>query len=408
MKPDFSSTISEKLSTKNVFFGEVVSIEDRFESRMIKVRVYELDSKVENNSDLPECYPMFPPFFHFVPKVGERVMIFLDRLYRGDKNLNQEKRYYLSTTISQPQNIEYDPYHYSAASNESDSWLNRDNPISEIPDAKGTYPEKDVIAILGRKNTDIQMRDSEVLIRSGRHSKETLTEFNRKDPAYIQLRHGINNASKEGKKKIVTEVVNIPAEQLITVVTDTKNRLSIKVTGNRDNTILESFSKSFDKRANLITEAKAKIREFQSIYPKWELSTVEPELSSFPKLFPNNQTFIKKEVQVVEKNSFDQFAGSVINIVAEKINLLSHKSEKNYNLCDPTENISADTQIEINSTAHPMVKGDILAEFLDLVRKSIAFHVHGYHGMPSVKDKILQDLLNYNIENLLNKDIRLG
>jgi len=404
---DNESIAYKKLADKIIYFGEVVSIDDPYESRQIRVRIPDFDIRVENE-DLPPCFPLLPAFFHFVPKVGERVVVFMDRVYNGEKTMNQEKRYYLSVTISQPQRINNDPYYYTAASNESDGYTERETPISEIPQAKGTYAEKEHIGIIGRDNTDLLFKEGEVLIRAGKHQKEDVTEFNRKDPAFIQIRYGVDNSSNVNKTKTITKIENIEPEHAINVSTDAQNRLMVKVFRLSDNFVEETFSAGYESRESLITATKAKIKEYQEKYPRWQLRTSEPELAKEPILFPNNKRIVKEKVQVREENQFDQFAGSVMNIVAEKINLLSHKSEKNYNLTNPEKQIDEDTQLEINSTAHPLVFGDKLVEFIELVKLWVANHVHPYHGLPVAKDEITNKILNFNLDELLDMNIRIG
>ena len=408
LKHQFDSTTKDKLADKILYFGEVVDIDDEFESRTIKVRIPDFDTRIINTVDLPPCYPLFPAFYHFVPKVGERVVVLMDRVYNADAKVNQEKRYYLGVSISQPQNINFDPFYYTAASNEADGWVQRDTPISEIPEAKGTYLEKDEVGIVGRDNTDVILKDSEVLIRAGKHEKDDVTAFNRKDPAYIQIRYAVENSSKEKKFKTITKVENIQPIHVISVVSDSYNRLLMKVFRISDNSVEETFSGSYDSRERLVEVSRNQIREYQSQFPRWQLRTTEEELQDLPKLFPNNQRIVKQKVEVEDQNSFDQFAGSVMNMVAEKINLLSHLGAKNYNLTNPDGMIDAETQLEINSTAHPMVYGDNLVEFLNLVKLYIANHIHPYHGMPVTRDEIVNKILNYNLDTMLDKNIRLA
>jgi hypothetical protein len=332
----------------------------------------------------------------------------MDRIYNSDNTVNQEKRYYLAVTISQPQRINNDPYYYTAASNETDGWTQRETPISEIPEALGTYIQKNEIGIIGRDNTDMIFKDGEILLRAGKHEKNSVTTFNRKDPAYIQIRYAIENASKEKKTKTVTKVVNIPPTHAINVSSDANNRLQVKVFRLSDNYVEDIFSGSYDSRESLIQIARDKIRNYQIQFPQWQLRTRDEEFQDLPKLFKNNQRIVKQQVEVNEANEIDQFAGSVINLVAEKINLLSHLSAKNYNLTNPDGMIDAETQLEINSTAHPMVYGDLLVEFLNLMKLWVANHVHPYHGMPAARDEITNRILNFNFDNLLNKNLRLG
>ncbi len=406
----FSDTYNpnhENLSVRHIYFGEVVDITDPYETRTIKVRIQDFDKRVEN-VDLPPCYPLTSPFLHFVPQVGERVAVILDRTYNADKTANQEKRYYLAVTISQIENIGFDPFYYTASANESDGWVTRGTPISQIPTAKGVFITKEHIGLQGRKNTDLIFKDSEVLIRAGKHTKDKPTDFNRKDPVFIQMRYGIENASKEKRYKTITRLENIPATHSINITTDAQNRLMIKVVRLSDNFIEENFNQGYASREELIIATKRKIKEFQLQFVKWQLNTSEAELANEPTIFPNNQKTVKQQVEDKKANDYDQFAGSVMNLVAEKINLLSHKSNKNYNLTEPDKQIDDATQLEINSTAHPMVYGDNLVDFLNLLKNVIANHVHPYHGLPTSQDDMVKKLLNFNMDSLLDMNIRLG
>ena len=429
MRNDFDKLQGVNPTSKFFYWGRVVSITDDFESRRIKVFIPEIDSKLgdfekfklanknikgkKDGSDklvdmLPECYPATPAFFHYVPNIGERVLVFMDRYHNTIKEGQQEKSYYLTVSISQPQRIDNDPYDTTADSSESDGKTKLENPISRIPTAQGTYATKDDIGIIGRKNTDILLKDGEVLLRAGKHDKKVKTEFNKKDPAYIQIRHGVENASKEIKKRTITEIEIIPPEQIINVFIDTKFNISIKIFAYRNNNLLEEVTEAYSTRESALQAAKNHLQALQAKYLKWQIQTTDPDISKEPKDFSGNQRFVRKEVQIKEQNSLDQFAGSVINIVAEKINLLSHKSGNGYALTDPEKTITPESQLEINTNSHPMVHGDILYEFMSLVRQYILTHVHPYSGLPADPDEIVQAIKNYNLDNLLDKNIRLG
>jgi hypothetical protein len=70
--------------------------------------------------------------------------------------------------------------------------------------------------------------------------------------------------------------------------------------------------------------------------------------------------------------------------------------------------ITPEIQLEINSKAHPMVHGDTLYEFLTLVKQYILTHVHPYAGLPADPDEIVQEIRKYDLNNLLDKNIRIG
>jgi hypothetical protein len=417
------------LSSKIAYWGKVVSIDDKYESRTIKVYIPEIDSKSadfeefslrsknKNNfsqgvtdtfiANLPECYPLNPAFFHYVPQLGERVMVIMDRYHNTLKTAQKEKRYYLTVSISKPQNIDNDPYDTTASSRESDGTLKAGEAISEIPAAKGTFATKNDIGLIGRKNTDILLRDGEVLLRAGKHEKDNKVAFNKKDPAYVQIRHGISNASKEVKKKRVFVDEIIPPTHIINVfILNTK--LDIKIFSFTNNSLVEDFTQTYDNREQLLLAANEQLTEYQATYPKWKLISTDPDIAKLPSDFPNNVRTIQKEEIIKDQNEFDQFAGSVINIVAEKINLLSHKGSNGFQLTDPEKMITEDAQLEINTNSHPMVHGDKLIDFLKLVKTFIETHVHPYSGLPTDPDTNVQNISNFNLEDLVDKNIRIG
>lgn len=404
---DYIDLSIEKSGHKNIYEGEVVNIDDKYETRTIKVRIFDFDKKIKN-IDLPDCYPLLPAFFHFVPNIGERVLVFLDRVYKGDNTVNQEKRYYINTSISSPKNIKNDPLYYSASSNESDGWLQQSRPISELPDANGTYLRKDELGLAGRENTDVILRNKEVIIRAGKHEANNPLKFNKKDPSFIQLKYGLENTSKEIKTKIVTEKQNIAPTHAISVTTDDKHRLLIKVIRQEDNLLSDKFSKSYSNRKDLISSARNEIRVFQSKYQRWTLSTSESELGDLSIIFPNNTKVVKKEVQITDENEFKEFGGSVINFVADKFNFISHLNNGGFNVTDQDKQITSDEQLKINSIAHPSVYGDKLLEFLNLVKIFVANHSHPYHGMSPVQDDVTKKVLNYNLDEIMNQHFRFG
>ena len=123
-------------------------------------------------------------------------------------------------------------------------------------------------------------------------------------------------------------------------------------------------------------------------------------------LFQSSPTEVKKTIEenkLVLQNTDTK--SSVLNMVANKINLISHDGEHNFNLSDPEALITDDEQVKINSKAHPLVYGDTLVEFLQLVKTFVALHVHPYHGVPPDPSPIKTDVLNFDLQTILNKNI---
>ena len=108
---------------------------------------------------------------------------------------------------------------------------------------------------------------------------------------------------------------------------------------------------------------------------------------------------------VITKSEGKDDKNSVINLVANKINLLSHNGSHTFELTNPEKLITDEEQKKINNEAHPIAYGDTLVEFLELVKKYVSLHVHPYHGLPADPGKVTTDVLNFNLETILNKNI---
>jgi hypothetical protein len=246
-------------------------------------------------------------------------------------------------------------------------------------------------------------------MRAGRHLKNDTTQFNEKDPAYIQLRHGVNNAGNEVRKKIVTEEITIPPDHIINAVISNRFSLNIIVFQFKDNSQVESISEAYSSLSNATNALENYLTDLKLKYPKYQIIIVNNANNTTSETYsPNNKFFINREVEIREQNQLDQFGGSVVNIVADKINLISHKNNKNFSLTNREENITTKSQIDINTKASPLVNGDVVYKLLDLMRFVIINHVHPYSGLPTDPDKLVQDLRDFDLDSILNKNIRLS
>jgi len=121
------------------------------------------------------------------------------------------------------------------------------------------------------------------------------------------------------------------------------------------------------------------------------------------------------QINVPENNNATPEYGSVTNIVSNKINLLTHKEgNPRFNLTNQDNLISDEEMQKILSEAHPLVFGDKLVEFLKLVKNAISNHTHKYPGITphsegsSATAKVMQDMNEYDLEQILSKNIRIN
>lgn len=296
----------KRLETTIFYYGVVVSNIDELSANRVKVRIVGVDDHI-SDVDLDYAFPMLQKFVHIVPKVGETVLIFIP----DARNTNID-RLYVGPIISQPQLLNKDSELFSPKSALSSGIKDGLPSPNTIPENRGVYPKIDEIAIQGRNNNDIILKDKEVLLRAGKFDSSTtkgdIPKFNRVNPSYIQIKHDVT--LKQG-----TESTN-------------------------------------------------------------------PEI------------------------------GGVINIVSNKINLLTHKNgSPRFALNDQNSMISDKELLKIMEEAHPLVFGDKLIELIRILTNAFLNHVHAYPGMRPQDlsgGNDIDKLLDFDVKSILSKNIHIN
>jgi len=278
----YKRNINNQKAIRNVYWGEVISIDDETDGGRIKVRIPDLDNKVLN-SDLPWCYPLLPKFFHLYPQIGEVVRIILE-----DIEYPQRSRFWLGSVISQLQKIGNDPM-YTALSTTNLKFTNSEKAISQYPDATGVFPNKEDIAIIGRDNTDIILRVRDVEIRAGKNENGNVYALNKQNPASI--------------------------------------RTTFDITG---------------------------------------ITTISSSV-----------------------------------IMGDKIALISHDGIPKFKAV----NIDQKERQKIFAEGHPLGRGDTIVQALELLRKALVEHIHGYPGLPADPSGAIVDLEKADFTKILQKNI---
>lgn len=137
------------------------------------------------------------------------------------------------------------------------------------------------------------------------------------------------------------------------------------------------------------------------------------ELGEIPKFNKVNPSYIQLKFDVVlEKGSEKKVEerGSIANIVANKINLLTHKDgSPRFTLNDQTSTITDEEIQKILKEAHPLVLGDTLIEYLKLQRAAFINHVAPYPGMKPqdlAGSNHIDKYLEFDLNSLLSKNVR--
>ena len=88
-------------------------------------------------------------------------------------------------------------------------------------------------------------------------------------------------------------------------------------------------------------------------------------------------------------------------IMGDKIALISHDGIPKFKAAE----VDKEERNRIFEEAHPIARGDVLAEILEIFRRAILQHVHPYDKMSTDLSKIIIDLQKLNIENILQKNV---
>jgi len=134
-----------------------------------------------------------------------------------------------------------------------------------------------------------------------------------------------------------------------------------------------------------------------------------------PKFNSINPSFIQVKHDVVLTESDDtrnNQLGGVVNVVSNKINLLTHKNGSPRFRLNDQDSMITDKEIQkIIKDAHPLVFGDNLVEFLKLFINAFINHVHPYPGMKPQDLSGSNDItkvLEFNLESLLSRNIKIN
>jgi hypothetical protein len=290
-----------------IHYGRVFKVSDDGNMKL-KVFIRGVDEPDINAEDLPWCEPFLPRMFNVCPKVGEAVKIIL----MDTKNPNQQREW-VGPIISQPEKIKEDPFFFTALAGKVGGLMKLGRSVKTIAEADGIYPKDDDVALLGRDNSDIILREREALIRVGVHEIDNPLKLNEKNPAYINMR--------------------------------------------------------------LLKPSDLEKKENQ------------------------NQT--EKDLNLSEDRTDTV-------IVSNKIFLIGRDS--NSKVIKPI--LTTEDHLKLEDDLHPVVYGDVLKEFLVILRSWIKSHIHPYHGLPTDPSGDTVRLEEWFIKNLddrlLSRNIYVG
>ncbi len=146
---------------------EVISVKDDDGMDRIKVRMSPEDNDRSNEELIADntnfVFPLLPKLFFVKPKVGECVLVIAAISNNGDT-----QRYYMGPVLSQQNKVNFDPFETDARSMfRGNQYAPMKSPYYDNGDAKGSFPDDEDVYVTGRRNADIQIKESDIRLRCG-------------------------------------------------------------------------------------------------------------------------------------------------------------------------------------------------------------------------------------------------
>lgn len=244
----------------------VISVEDDLNGGRIKARLSPADDHVLDQ-DLPYAFPYMPKMLHIKPKIGETVEIICT-----DANNPHSERFYIGPVISQPQHMFMDPFDFSSRSLFRGSIKTPDKNIEMDKNTHGAFPEYDDIALLGRADSDLILKEDEVRLRCGVRrtsgSNRSSVMFNKTDPTYIKLKYNENGAvyndTVYGGEQEYKSTATIVADRINLLGHDSKTPFNLT---DRDHLITDEEMKKILEQGHVLPYGD-KLVEFLKLFIK--------------------------------------------------------------------------------------------------------------------------------------------
>lgn len=201
-------SIQPNIDNKILRLCKVLSVTDDNAGLRIKVRLTPEDKDVADDKDLPFTFPLLPKLLHINPKVGEYVLVIPMTQDEGNGD-----RFFIGPLISQQYSLfaETEEGRARCLLLGGSRTKPRENPNS-VSEYDGTVPDHDDIALQGRDNADVILKRNQLLMRCGFKSPITGSlNFNKKDPAYIQMKFNeyVETGAPHSHINVVADNINL-------------------------------------------------------------------------------------------------------------------------------------------------------------------------------------------------------
>lgn len=177
-------------STRSIYPAIVINTDDPTEQNRVVARIINLDQNGNilggRDRDTPEeklpfCVPMIPEYLHVRPLVGEMIFVFLE-----NPSDNSAPRYWIGPIISSKLKLKTQDYK-EAIKIFDYTVFNVNKSTKNDAKVSNAFPEQADVALQGRGDADLILRQREAYLVSGKFKPNSL-DINTETPSYLQLK----------------------------------------------------------------------------------------------------------------------------------------------------------------------------------------------------------------------------
>lgn len=117
------------------------------------------------------------------------------------------------------------------------------------------------------------------------------------------------------------------------------------------------------------------------------------------KLNTKNPAQISLVFEQKSKELDDYYSNTIIT--SDKIAIISHSGKPQFKAAK----LTSEDRVKIFEQGHPIARGDVLVEALEVIRQALINHIHGYSAIPAEKTEIITKLENLQFEPILQRNI---
>lgn len=122
----------------------------------------------------------------------------------------------------------------------------------------------------------------------------------------------------------------------------------------------------------------------------------------------DNPSYIQMKYKKRLTSEPKQQSDSMVNIVADKVNIISHQDTNSLPLNDNDKLIKDEDLDPIMSQLHQLPYGDVLVDVLRKIVDAISNHVHAYPGLPPCRDAYMQNMVYTDLNTILSDNVRIS